>query len=109
VCIGGLRQRAAGAISVAGMDPAKEGASFRQVLGIQLQESRLPNKMSVAEALELYASLYPEPHDSAELLERLDLLEQRKTYFVKLSGGQKLRLSVALALIGKPRVAISTS
>jgi ABC-2 type transport system ATP-binding protein len=105
-CIGGLRHPDAGSICVAGMDPAKEGATFREVLGIQLQESRLPDKMSVDEALDLYASFYPAPHNSAELLERLGLVEQRKTYFAKLSGGQKQRLSVALALIGNPRVAI---
>ncbi len=105
-CIGGLRQRDGGRVVVDGMDPADEGAAFRQVLGIQLQESRLPDKMSVIEALDLYASFYPEPANSAELLERLGLVEQRKTYFSKLSGGQKQRLSVALALIGQPRVAI---
>ncbi len=105
-CVGGLRQRDAGTISVAGMDPAKEGAEFRQLLGIQLQEARLPDKMTVGEALELYAGFYPEPYDSAELLERLGLVEQRRTYFAKLSGGQKQRLSVALALVGNPRVAI---
>jgi ABC-2 type transport system ATP-binding protein len=88
------------------MDPAKEGAALREVLGIQLQESRLPDKMSVIEALDLYASFYFEPHDPAELLERLGLVEQRTTYFAKLSGGQKQRLSVALALVGNPRVAI---
>jgi ABC-2 type transport system ATP-binding protein len=105
-CIGGLRQRDGGSITVAGMDPANEGAAFREVLGIQLQESRLPDKMTVAEALDLYASFYPDPHQPTELLERLGLVEQRKTYFAKLSGGQKQRLSVALALIGNPRVAI---
>ncbi|MBN9620308.1 MAG: ABC transporter ATP-binding protein, partial [Actinobacteria bacterium] len=105
-CIGGLRQRDGGRISVAGMDPAKEGAAFREVLGIQLQESRLPDKMTGAEALDLYASFYPTPHDPGELLERLGLVEQRKAYFAKLSGGQKQRLSVALALIGNPRIAI---
>jgi ABC-2 type transport system ATP-binding protein len=105
-CIGGLRHRDDGRIGVAGMDPAEESAELRQVLGIQLQESRLPDKMSVIEALHLYSSFYPEPHDSDELLERLGLSEQRATYFAKLSGGQKQRLSVALALIGKPRVAI---
>jgi ABC-2 type transport system ATP-binding protein len=105
-CIGGLRQRDGGTVTVAGMDPADEGAAFREVLGIQLQESRLPDKMSVIEALDLYASFYPEPHDPAELLERLGMVEQRKTYYAKLSGGQKQRLSVALALIGNPRVAI---
>ncbi len=105
-CIGGLRQRDGGSITVAGMDPAEEGTAFREVLGIQLQESRLPDKMSVIEALDLYASFYPEPHDPAELMERLGIGDQRKTYFAKLSGGQKQRLSVALALIGNPRVAI---
>ena len=105
-CVGGLRQRDGGRITVAGMDPADEGAAFREVLGIQLQESRLPDKMTVAEALDLYASFYPEPHDPSALLERLGLVGQRKTYFAKLSGGQKQRLSVALALIGNPRVAI---
>lgn len=105
-CIGGLRHRDGGSITVAGMDPAKEGSAFREVLGIQLQESRLPDKMTVIEALDLYTSFYPEPHSPGELLERLGMVEQRKTYFGKLSGGQKQRLSVALALIGNPRVAI---
>ena len=105
-CVGGLRQRDGGTIIVAGMDPAQEGAALREVLGIQLQESRLPDKMRVIEALNLYASFYPEPHDPIELVKRLGLVEQRTTYFAKLSGGQKQRLSVALALIGNPRVAI---
>ena len=105
-CIGGLRQRDGGIITVAGMDPAKESAALREVMGIQLQESRLPDKIRVSEALDLYASFYAKPHDPAELLERLGLVEQRTTYFAKLSGGQKQRLSVALALIGNPRVAI---
>jgi ABC-2 type transport system ATP-binding protein len=105
-CIGGLRQRDGGRISVAGMDPASESAAFRQAVGIQLQESRLPDKMRVIEALTLYASFYPEPQEPDSLLERLGLTEQRSTYFGKLSGGQKQRLSVALALIGRPRIAI---
>jgi ABC-2 type transport system ATP-binding protein len=105
-CIGGLRVPDGGSISVAGMDPAKEGREFREALGFQLQESRLPEKQTVSEALELYSSFYSRPRDWRELLERLGLVEQRKTYFGKLSGGQKQRLSVALALIGNPRVAI---
>lgn len=105
-CVGGLRVADGGDITVAGMDPAREGKAFREAVGIQLQESRLPDKQTVAEALELYASLYAHPRDWRELLERLGLADQRKTYFGKLSGGQKQRLSVALALIGNPRVAI---
>lgn len=105
-CVGGLRERNGGTITLAGMDPAAEGAEFRAVLGIQLQESRLPDKMTVDEALELYASFYPNPQTPAELLERLGLVDQHRTRFANLSGGQKQRLSVALALIGNPRVAI---
>jgi ABC-2 type transport system ATP-binding protein len=105
-CIGGLRHPDGGDISVAGMDPTQEGTAFREVVGIQLQESRLPDKQTVSEALELYSSFYSHPRDWHELLERLGLGEQRRTYFGKLSGGQKQRLSVALALVGNPRVAI---
>src|SRR3984885_12821969 len=54
-CVGGLRPRDGGSITGAGMDPAKEGLAVRELLGIQLQESRLPDKMTVIEALELYA------------------------------------------------------
>jgi ABC-2 type transport system ATP-binding protein len=105
-CIAGLRRPDGGTISVAGMDPGAEGTRFREVLGVQLQESRLPEKQTVAEALGLYASFYAHPLDWRELAERLGLAEQRNTYFGRLSGGQKQRLSVALALIGNPRVAI---
>ncbi|MGI8418649.1 MAG: ATP-binding cassette domain-containing protein [Nakamurella sp.] len=105
-CIGGLRKRDGGGITVAGMDPAAEGKAFREAVGIQLQESRLPDKQTVAEALQLYSSFYDKPRDWRELLERLGLESQAKAYFGKLSGGQKQRLSVALALIGNPKVAI---
>lgn len=105
-CIGGLRRRDGGTISVAGLDPARESTGFREAIGIQLQDSRLPGKQTVSEALELYSSFYSRPRDWRELLERLDLTAQRRTYFGRLSGGQKQRLSVALALVGNPRVAI---
>jgi ABC-2 type transport system ATP-binding protein len=105
-CVGGLRRRDAGSIRVAGLDPAEESVALRTALGIQLQESRLPDKMRVEEALRLYASFYPSPRDPDELLERLGLVDRRTAYFAKLSGGQKQRLSVALALVGNPRVAI---
>lgn len=105
-CIGGLRTRDGGTIQVAGMDPAAEGTAFREAVGIQLQESRLPDKQTVAEALQLYSAFYSRPRDWRELAERLDLGEKLSFPFGKLSGGQKQRLSVALALIGNPRVAI---
>jgi len=105
-CIGGLRRRDSGEIAVAGFDPALESDGLRRVLGIQLQESRFPDKLTVAEAIRLYASFYPNPVDGDELIERLGLAEQRRTYYSKLSGGQKQRLSVAVALVGRPQVAI---
>lgn len=105
-CIGGLRKRDGGDVLVAGFDPADGNPGLREVLGIQLQESRLPDKQTVGEAMRLYSSFYDSPRDWRELLDRLDMAEHERTYFGKLSGGQKQRLSVALALIGNPEVAI---
>ena len=105
-CIGGLRHRDGGTITVVGMDPAAEGRKFRETVGFQLQEARLPDKQTVREALELYSAFYSTPRKWRELIERLGLGSQANTAFAKLSGGQKQRLSVALSLIGNPRVAI---
>lgn len=104
--IGGLRSRDAGRVSVAGFDPATEPRELRELLGMQLQESRQPAKISVREALELYRSFYRRPRPTGELLERFGLVGQARTRFEHLSGGQQQRLSVALALVGNPRVAI---
>ena len=105
-CVSGLRTPARGAIRVAGIDPLRERDALRRVLGVQLQSAALPEKMKVWEALDLYASFYPEPDDWRELLERVGLGAKRDSMFGRLSGGQKQRLSVALALVGKPRIAV---
>ncbi|PRY55039.1 ABC transporter ATP-binding protein [Glycomyces artemisiae] len=105
-CVEGLRTRDAGRVSVMGLDPARDVKELRQVLGIQLQESRLPDRMRVGEALDLYRSFYRSPADPGRLIESLGLGAKRKTPFGKLSGGQQQRLSIALALIGNPRVAV---
>ncbi|MFB9661833.1 ABC transporter ATP-binding protein [Glycomyces mayteni] len=105
-CVEGLRERDAGRVSVMGLDPAKDAAELRQVLGIQLQESRLPDRLRVGEALDLYRSFYRSPADPDRLIDSLGLGAKRKTPFGKLSGGQQQRLSIALALIGNPRVAV---
>ena len=104
--LAGLRKPDAGKISVLGLDPRTDGEKLRAVVGVQLQESELPDKVEVGEALELYASFYPQPADPQRLLETLGLAEKRSTRFAKLSGGQKQRLSIALALIGNPRIAV---
>ena len=105
-CIAGLRVPDQGRIRVAGLDPRRDQRELRPLLGVQLQESALPAKLTVAEAMRLFASFYRSPADIAGLLDMLDLTEKRNTRYRGLSGGQKQRLSIALALIGRPRIAI---
>ena len=105
-CVAGLRVPDDGRIRVAGLDPRRDHRELRHLLGVQLQESALPAKLTVAEAMRLFASFYRSPADIAGLLDMLDLTEKRNTRYRGLSGGQKQRLSIALALIGRPRIAI---
>jgi ABC-2 type transport system ATP-binding protein len=105
-CLAGLRVPDGGGVSVLGLDPRRDASPLRQRLGVQLQESQLPDRLRVAEALELYASFYPQPADPARLIDELGLGDKRNTPYKKLSGGQKQRLSVALALVGNPEIAI---
>jgi ABC-2 type transport system ATP-binding protein len=105
-CISGLRMPDSGAISVYGLNPRHNRREIRNYVGVQLQESSLPPRIKVKEALDLFASFYPDPLDSEELLESLGIVEKRNSLFKKLSGGQKQRLSIALALVGNPKIAI---
>ena len=105
-CIEGLRVPDRGTIRVLGLDPQRDRRELRRVLGGQLQESALPDKLTVAEAVSLYSSFYTAPADGAALLDGLGLAAVRNRRYRKLSGGQKQRLSVALALIGQPRIAV---
>jgi ABC-2 type transport system ATP-binding protein len=105
-CVTGLRKPDRGQISVLGLDPQRDHAELRELVGVQLQESELPDKLRVNEALDLYASFYRKPASAEDLIGRLGLADRRNTAYAKLSGGQKQRLSVALALIGTPKVAV---
>ncbi|MFB6725895.1 ABC transporter ATP-binding protein [Kribbella sp. NPDC056345] len=105
-CISGLRVPDEGRIRVAGLDPVGDREAVTRVLGSQLQESELQAKLTVQEALELYAAFYPRPADWRALAERLGLTSMLKKRFGVLSGGQKQRLFIALALIGNPRVVV---
>jgi len=105
-CIEGLRRPDGGRISVLGLDPQRDRAELTQRLGVQLQDSQLPGRLRVAEALDLYSSFYRTPADWRGLMDVLGLSDKRNTRFGKLSGGQKQRLSIALALLGSPQVAV---
>jgi ABC-2 type transport system ATP-binding protein len=105
-CISGLRVPDSGSISVYGHSPQRDRDRIREFVGVQLQESALPPRLKVGEALRLFASFYPDPLDPREVLQSLGITHIERTAFRNLSGGQKQRLSVALALVGNPRIAI---
>ncbi|MGI5227737.1 ABC transporter ATP-binding protein [Actinoallomurus sp. CA-142502] len=105
-CVEGLRAPDRGRVSVLGLDPRRDRAELTQRVGVQLQESELPEKMKVAEAVALYGSFYRRPADGARLIDELGLADKRDTRFGKLSGGQKQRVSIALALAGSPEIAV---
>lgn len=105
-CVEGLRTPDSGDIRVCGLDPQRDETRLRQVLGAQLQESELPEKLRVREAMELYSSFYETPADWRTLIDSLQLGDKLETQFRNLSGGQKQRLSIALALVGNPEVAV---
>ena len=103
-CIEGLRKPISGDINVLGFNPNKDGRNLRKYIGIQLQQSELPGRIKVWEALELFNSFYHKTIKWQSLLSNLDLEDKRSSYFDKLSGGQKQRLFIALALINDPDV-----
>ena len=103
-CCEGLRQQNSGQVAVLGLDPQKAGNALRERIGIQLQESALPARIQVGEALDLFASFYRRSPDWKILLDRLGLAEKRNTAFANLSGGQKQRLYIALALVNDPEL-----
>jgi len=105
-CVVGLRQPDSGAITVLGLDPRTQRDRLREDVGVQLQQSVLPAKLKVGEAIDLYHSFYRRAADPDRLLDLLGLSGKRDIYFKNLSGGQKQRLSIALALVGEPRVAV---
>ncbi|EAQ00496.1 putative ABC transporter, ATP-binding subunit [Janibacter sp. HTCC2649] len=105
-CIAGLRTPDAGTVRVAGLDPARDRTGITPVLGVQLQQAGLQAKLTVREALGLYASFYPNPVNGVSLAGRLGLGDKLDARYGKLSGGQQQRLAIALALIGRPRIAL---
>lgn len=103
-CIQGLRPFDGGKVSVLGLDPSAHPRELRQNIGSQLQESALPDRIKVWEALDLFGSLSSEGPSRDDLLVDWGLSEKRNARFGNLSGGQQQRLFVALALVNAPRI-----
>jgi len=103
-CIQGLRRADAGSLSVLGCDPGTQAAQLRPLIGSQLQDSALPDRLRVAEALHLFAT--SESRHGNELLEQFGLAARRRSVFSSLSGGERQRLFLVLALLNRPRLVI---
>jgi ABC-2 type transport system ATP-binding protein len=102
-CLEGLRTPDGGLLRVAGIDPARQFAKLRDVMGVQLQTSGLPANISVEEAMGIFCA-YHRVAPRTDLIERLELGEKRKSQYQELSGGQQRRLALALAIAHHPSV-----
>jgi ABC-2 type transport system ATP-binding protein len=103
-CIQGLRRPDQGTIRVLGLDPVTQADRLRPLIGSQLQDSALPDRLRVSEAISLFS--IRKPHDGERLLEQFGLLDRRRSAFASLSGGERQRLFLVLALLGRPRLVI---
>lgn len=103
-CMQGLREPSGGTIQILDVDPIRQKDRLHQRIGSQLQESALPDRMKVWEALSLFASISEPKADWRKLMDEWDLSGKANTSFTNLSGGQKQRLFVALALVNQPEV-----
>lgn len=105
-CVQGLRRADGGQIDVLGHDPRRDSVQVRRLIGSQLQDSALPDRLKVWEALRLFAVLTENGPPWQQLLAEWGLAERRDAAFGDLSGGQRQRLFVALALVNDPRIVI---
>lgn len=105
-CIEGLRKPTSGEIVVFNMDPLKQKKEIYKYLGVQLQETQYPDKIKVKELCELFSSFYKKPTDWKILLTQFGLIDKQSMDVSKLSGGEKQKLSILLALLPKPKMLI---
>ena len=102
----GYRRPDAGRVEVMGRDPVRERAAVAAAMGVMLQSGGTYPALTPRQALRLFASYYGDPEEPDALLERVGLAAVASTPARRLSGGEAQRLSLALALIGRPRVAV---
>lgn len=103
-CIEGLRRACSGKVNVMGLDPWKERKQLYGVIGVQLQDTAYQDRVRVSEICDLFSSLYRNPVPYGELLEIMKLTDKKRAFVANLSGGQRQKLSIVLALIPNPRV-----
>jgi ABC-2 type transport system ATP-binding protein len=100
----GLLDPTSGEVTVLGHTWLDNPRQLREWMGISLQETRLSEKLTVRETIDLFASFYSQPRAAQDVLEELELGEKADSWVGKLSGGQRQRLAVATALVGNPKV-----
>lgn len=98
----GLRPRTSGTVSVLGCDPATQTKQLKDRIGVCLQATNLPDKIKIAEALELFSAFYSKHTNIHHLLDRLQLSDKQHAFYKSLSGGQKQRVALALSLVNDP-------